>query len=245
MTLDRFDPFTEDIPAYVLGALSRAEAAALKSHLETCEACRSELARYQQIGDGLLAIIQPLQPAPASVQKKLMVRVGAKTSPARFRFKWSFRRIAFGLLTLVLLGANAAALLQIRDLRREQARLTGQVEESRSILGLLVADTETHPISGEGFSGNLLLDRERNVSYLLMWNLPLPPSDSVYQIWLVAPGGERIDAGSFRPEGEQPFTSAALVTSRSFTEFVGVEVTIEPTGGSDSPTGEQVLSVGY
>jgi anti-sigma-K factor RskA len=91
----------------------------------------------------------------------------------------------------------------------------------------------------------LLLDREKNLSYLLVWNLPLPPGDYVYQIWLVSPDGSRVDAGSFVPDDRHPFTSTPLLTSHNFTEFTGMEVTVEPAGGSDVPTGAQIMSVDY
>ena len=68
MTQNPIDPFTESIPAYVLGALNRAEASALRTHLETCEVCQAELVAYQQIGDGLLASVLPLQKPSSTVQ---------------------------------------------------------------------------------------------------------------------------------------------------------------------------------
>ena len=110
---------------------------------------------------------------------------------------------------------------------------------------MLTASTEVHPISGNGFSGNLLLDRQKNLSYLLVWNLPLPPGNHVYQIWLISPDGSRADAGSFLPDVQHPFTSTPLLTSRNLTEFTGMEVTVEPSGGSEAPTGERILSVDY
>lgn len=245
MTQDQYDTFTDNIPAYVLGALSRAEASALKAHLETCQVCRAELARYQQIGDGLMAAILPLQTPSSAVKGKLLASLEEERAPARPKTRWGFKQFAAGTIALVLISMNLIAFLQIRDLRQQQIQLAGQIEKNHTILGMLTASTEIHPISGNGFSGNLLLDREKNLSFLLVWNLPLPPNNRVYQIWLISPEGERIDAGSFRPEGDRPFTSAALATSRNFAEFVGIEVTIEPFGGSDTPTGEQILSVSY
>lgn len=244
MAQNQSDSFTEDLPAYVLGALSRTEAAALKAHLETCPACQAELEQYQQIGDGLMASIFPLQKASSAIKGKVLASI-AKRSPARPGARWGFRQFAFGTMALLLIGMNLVAFMQIRDLRQQHVELAGQVEQNHTILGMLTASTEIHPVSGDGVSGNLLLDREKNLSYLLVWNLPLPPGDYVYQIWLVDPEGERVDAGLFRPEGNRPFTSAALSTSRNFDEFVGVEVTVEPSSGSDTPTGERILSVSY
>lgn len=245
MNQNPHDSFLEDVPAYVLGALSRSEAAALQAHMQTCQVCQAELRRYQQIGDGLMGAILPLQTPPSAVKNRLLASLEEERASVRSPVRWSFRQWAFGAIALVLIGMNLISFLQIRDLRREQAQLAGQVDKSHTILGMLTASTEIHPVSGEGVSGNLLLDREKNLSYLLVWNLPPLPGDLVYQIWLIGPDGERIEAGWFRPQEDHPFTSAALVTSRAFTEFVGIEVTVEPLGGSHTPPGEQILSAEY
>ena len=212
MTENRHESLKENIPAYVLGALSRAEASDLEKHLQTCQECKMELALYQQIGDGLSASISPLQTAPAIVKRKLLESLDSE-APARSKPRWGFRQFAMGALAFILLGFNLIAFQQIRDLRQQQAQLAGQIE--------------------------------KNLSYLLVWNLPLPPEDQVYQIWLVGPDGSRVDAGSFRPDTGHPFTSTALLTSRNFTEFTGLEVTVEPSGGSGAPTGERIMSVDY
>src|SRR5262245_53684357 len=212
MTQNPHDTFTENIPAYVLGALSRSEASALEKHLETCQECQADLALYQQIGDGLLVSVSPLQTPPPVVQRKLLESIGEE-APARSKSRWGFKQFAFGALALALLGINLIAFQQIYLLRQQQTQLVSQIEKNHTILGMLTADTEVHPINGEGFSGNLLLDREKNLSYLLVWNLPGQPEDRVYQIWLVSPDGTRVDAGSFRPDFEHPFTSTPINSS--------------------------------
>jgi anti-sigma-K factor RskA len=237
------DRFLENIPAYVLGALSRAEASALKAHLEMCQTCQAELKAYQQIADGLGASVLPLQIPHPAIEQKLIKSIEAKAP--RPKFRWGFQQFAFATITVVLIATNLIAFRQIQDLRQQQIQLASQIDKNHTILGMLTANTEVHPVSGDGFSGNLLLDRQKNLSYLLVWNLPVPPQDRVYQVWLVSPQGERVDAGSFRPDVERPFTSTPLLTSRSFAEFVGIEVTLEPLGGSDAPTGQPVMSVDY
>lgn len=244
MTQESFDSFTENIPAYVLGALGWAEASALKAHLETCQVCQAELARYQQISDGLATAL-PLHIPPRSVRGKLLASLEETKTPARAKIRWGFRQFATGVIALVLISTNLIAFLQIRDLRQQHMRLADQIEQQHTILGMLATNTEIHSVNGDGFSGQLLLDREKNLAYLLTWNLPPPPPGQVYQIWLIDPNGEETAAALFRPELDRPFTSAALVTSRTFVEFVGIKVTIEPSGGSEAPTGEPILSVDY
>ena len=244
MTQKEHDSFIENIPAYVLDALSAQEASALKVHLQTCEACQAELARYQQISDGLLTALPPRLPPP-NIRRSLVTRLNEKKAPPRPRTIWSFRQIAFGLVALSLLATNLLAFMQIRDLRQQHQQLAAEIEKQHTILGMLAANTEIHPVNGDGFSGNLLLDREKNLAYLLTWNLPPPPGDQVYQIWLIDPNGAETAAALFRPEFDRPFSSAALSTSRTFVEFVGIKVTIEPAGGSEKPTGEQILNLVY
>ena len=244
MTQKEHDSFIENIPAYVLGALSAEEASALKVHLQTCGTCQAELARYQQISDGLLTALPPRLPPP-NIRRSLVTRLNEKKAPPRPRTIWSFRQIAFGLVALSLLATNLLAFMQIRDLRQQHQQLAAEIEKQHTILGMLAANTETHPVNGDGFSGNLLLDREKNLAYLLTWNLPPPPGDQVYQIWLIDPNGDETAAALFRPEFDRPFSSAALSTSRTFVEFVGIKVTIEPAGGSEKPTGEQILNLVY
>lgn len=244
MIQEEHNSFMENIPAYVLGALGREEASALKVHVETCQVCQAELARYQQISDGLLTALPPRAPSPR-VRKNLLAHLNEKKAIVRPRTIWSFGQLATGLVALFLLSTNLLAFQQIRELRQQHIQLADQIEEHHTILGMLAASTEIHAVSGDGFSGNLLLDREKNLAYLLTWNLPPPSEDQVYQIWLIDPQGEEIAAGLFRPEEDRPFTSTALITSRTFIEFVGVKVTIEPSGGSEVPTGEQIINLMY
>jgi anti-sigma-K factor RskA len=244
MTQTEHDSFIENIPAYALGALNGEEVSALKVHLQTCRVCQAELARYQEISDGLLTALPPRIP-PSSIRRNVVVRLNEKKAPARPRTIWSFRQMALGLVALSLLATNLLAFMQLHELRQQHTQLAHEIEKQHTILGMLVASTEIHPVSGDGFSGNLLLDREKNLAYLLTWNLPPPPENQVYQIWLIDPQGEEVGAGSFRPAFDRPFTSTALSTSRTFVEFVGVKVTVEPTGGSDRPTGEQILNLVY
>lgn len=234
----------ENIPAYVLGALDWNESSALKAHLETCQECQAELVRHQQISDGLLTALPPRTPSHR-VRWNLLSHLNGEKVMVGPRRTWSFGRLAAGVLVLSLLGVNLLAFQQIRDLRQQHLQLAEQIDEHHTILGMLAASTEIHAVNGDGFSGNLLLDREKNLAYLLLWNLPPPPENQVYQIWLIDPQGEETGAGLFRPEMDQPFTSTALVTSHTFVEFVGIRVTIEPLGGSEMPVGEQILNLSY
>jgi anti-sigma-K factor RskA len=66
-----------------------------------------------------------------------------------------------------------------------------------------------------------------------------PPSDRTYQLWLFEEGSP-VSAGTFDPsEGV-----AIVRTSRSSESIEGAAVTVEPRGGSRSPTTQPVMQSG-
>jgi len=244
MKQENHDAFTDDIPAYVLGALGRAEASVLERHLKSCPVCRAELKRFQQVGNGLLTAL-PLKTPSIAIKQKLLARIDRREASVQWNNHWKYGQYAIVLTMVVLVIGNVFSLLKIHELHQQQIQLTGRIEKNHTILAMLTSNTEIYPVSSDAISGNLLLDREKNLSYLLVWNMQSPPADSVYQIWLVGEDGERVDAGTFLPDADWPFTSTSLITMHAFTEFVGIEVTIEPSGGSDKPTGEQIMNATY
>ena len=73
-------------------------------------------------------------------------------------------------------------------------------------------------------------------------NLPATDAGQVYQLWVIPPGGNPIDAGllELQPDGR------ALTLARTGTsQRVGtVAITLEPAGGSPAPTLSNVIAAG-
>ncbi len=245
MAQDEHSQFLDDIPAYALGALDAEEAAALESHLRTCASCRDELAGYRLVSDSLLTALPP-KPPSAALRKRLQNRLPGAQKQSRPRLVWDFSRLSLGLGFAVLLLLNIFSLVQLRGIQTQQAGLLHRVENAQVALAMLsYPGVQTLPVSGEAVSGTLLLDADRNTAVLVAWNLPELPAGQTYQVWLVEPGGGRVSAGLFRPEIGQPYTTEAIASSQTLSNFVGIGVTIEPAGGSDHPTGERVLKVDF
>ena len=246
-TRDEHAPFLENIPAYAIGALDADETAAPESHLTTCASCRTELAEYRALGESLLTALPPRQP-PAALRKRLQSRLpGAqKITPTRPSFNWSFSQLAVGAVLVILLAINIYSVLQMRSLQLEQSRLNRQVRTGQTVMSMLsYPATERLAISSESVVGSLLLDRERNIVALIVWNMPQLDETRTYQIWLINPQEERVSAGLFRPEGDEAYTTHIAFPEESLTDFIGVGVTVEPAGGSDQPTGERVFRVDF
>ncbi|MCK6538417.1 MAG: anti-sigma factor [Anaerolineales bacterium] len=245
MTRDEHAPFLENIPAYAIGALDADETAALASHLEGCASCRTELAEYRALGESLLTALPPRQP-PAALRKRLQSRLLGAQKTKRLTFNWSFSQLATGIALVVLLAMSFYSITQMRSLQLEQARLNRQIRTGQTVMSMLsYPATERLAINSESVVGSLLLDRERNIVALIVWNMPQLDETKTYQIWLINPQDERVSAGIFRPEDDRVYTTYIVFPEQSVTDFVGVGVTIEPAGGSDQPTGERVFKVDF
>jgi len=245
MTYYQHVPFRENIPAYALGALDTEEAAALESHLRTCESCREELAAYRATSDNLLMGFPPRNPS-AALRRQLQRRLPAAQKATRPRLQWSLSRAAVGIAIVLLLALNVFSISQVRALQRQQAELMDQMQNGQMALAMLsYSNTQTFPINEEKARGSLLLDKEYNNAVLILRGLPAIPDNQTYQIWLITPNEDRVSAGLLRPQTDQPFIAEPIRSTQDLVNFVGVGMTVEPAGGSDHPTGMQIFRIDF
>ena len=248
MPRDEHSLLRENLPAYALGALDAEDVLALEAHLQACEACRAELADYCAIRDNLLMTIPPREPSPA-LRKRLQSRLPSAQSAqksARPRFVWSFGQWSVAGALVLLFVMNLFSFVQLRELQQQQLSMLRQSQNNQAALAMLsYPGTESLPINAGNISGTVLLDRDRNSAALVAWNLPELTEEQIYQIWLIEPDGHRVSAGLFRPQTELPYTTQPVFWSQDISSFIGMGVTIEPSGGSDQPTGPRVFKVDF
>lgn len=246
MAQNEHPPFIENIPAYALGALDAEDIAALESHLKTCASCRDELAEYRAVSESLLTTIPPKQPS-AALRKRLQSRLPSAKKATRPRLNWSLGSVAVGVVFTLLLALSVYSTLQVRALQLQQAQLTRQIQTSQTVLALLsYPNTQNLPINvNNGVTGTLLMDPDRNIATIAVWNMPQLQENQTYQIWLIDPQGGRTSAGIFRPDSNQSFTTASIISDSNLSNFVGIGVTVEPAGGSDHPTGSRIFKIDF
>ena len=245
MPITEHTPFIEDIPAYVLGALDAKDISALETHLTTCASCRTVLAEYRSLSASLLMTILPKQPS-AALRKRLQSRLPSAQKNVHPHFSWSFSQLAMGMAIVLLLMLNTYSILQMQSVQRQQTQLARQLQTSQTVLAMLsYPGTQTISINAGAVTGTLLLDKDRNVATLVLWNMPPLTEKQSYQMWLIDSQGDRTSAGIFRPENEQRFTSASITSQVNMSNFVGLGVTVEPAGGSDHPTGTRIFKVDF
>jgi anti-sigma-K factor RskA len=238
--------FIENLPAYALGALDAEDVAALEAHLKTCVSCRTELDGYRIVSESMLTAVPPKQPS-AALRKRLQSRLPSAQKISRPRSAWTINLPMIGLAVMAaLLFFNIFSFVKIQSLQRQQAQLAHQIENNQTLLAMLsYPGTQTLPINAGDITGNLLLDKDRNIAALVVWNLPELDANQTYQAWLIDSQGERTSAAVFHPGPNEPFTSIPIISPGELSNFTGVGVTVEPAGGSNQPTGARVFKVDY
>ncbi len=239
---DMHKTFQENLSAYALGALDTDEAAALRIHLQTCDSCRAELADYQRVSAGLLAALPPKAPGPA-LKRTLQKRLAARTRP---QFKWSWSQVAVSGAFVLLIVLNIVSISQVYSLSELQAEQSRErYAEQTAIAMLAYPGTQSISFNQDGVAGSLLVDKHRNLLAVFAWHLPPAPAGKTYQMWLIDPQGDRTSGGFLAPEADQPFSMAVIASPQPLMSFVGLGITLEPSGGSPKPTGPKVLRVDF
>ena len=207
--------------------------------------CRDEWASYRAVSDDLLVAMPPANP-PASLRRQLQSKLpSARRSPPRLmNGLWGQLALATALVALLVL--NAFSFLQMRSVQQQQAQLSRQLQSEQTAMALLsYPGVKTISFNTNGIEGSLLLDRDRNALALFVWNLPQLGQDKTYQAWLIDPKEERTSLGIFRSDPGLLFTTFSVISSNDLEKFVGLGVTVEPSAGSDHPTGPRIFRVDF
>jgi len=250
MLRERCSPHQENLSAYSLGILDIEEVIALESHIETCKDCQAELAGYQKIAAGLLHSVSPQTPPP-SLRHNLINQLPSHRTRtpslfARLTNSFTFGQFVTVTAILALLVFNLFSIREIRDLQQRQSALLERLSTYQAAVALLAyPNTQAHVVNADvqDLTGSMLVDRDRTIAALFLWNLPELEPGKVYQVWLIDANGERLTGGLFTPADWQDYTAAIIQAPIPLGEYIGIGVTIEPSGGSDQPTGSRILTV--
>jgi anti-sigma-K factor RskA len=142
---------------------------------------------------------------------------------------------------------NAELRQQIADQAAELARLQGQVADLRQVLVTLrdpdvrLARLTGSPKTPEA-SARMLWNPRQHAGYFYAHNLPPLSPDKTYQLWVIAEGPP-IGAGIFsvNQQGSGEIRVEPLAQAENVKMFA---VTIEPAGGREQPTLDQMVLSG-
>jgi anti-sigma-K factor RskA len=214
--------WSEELAAYVLGALQHDEAAELERHLEGCERCREEMRWLEPAVQTLPEAVERQEP-PRQLRETLMaevrddVRVAAPRPAAARPRRWLLKPVV-GFAVIALLVAGVVG-YEVGD--------DGSGGGGASTLERQVGGIDVKMVQ-EGGSGTLQLSGVHQ----------LPP-DKVLEAWVERDGQVEAVPALFVPDRNgQAETRIADMSG------VGtVMVTEEPQGGSETPTGEPIMTM--
>jgi anti-sigma-K factor RskA len=236
------------LAAYALDSLDGEQRELVNAHLPGCADCNALLADYQAI-IGELALTVPEADPPAELRRTLSQAIAepegsVADSPPGKRFSpW---RWAAGAAIAAILVANLLLVQQVIALRADQARLqqelgAGQIAQAIAsypgATSLLIDEQDVY--------GTLVYDPDRPVAAMYTWGLQPLAAGQTYQVWLREGGEGRVSGGTFNPVTDKAFTLVVIRAPGPIHDYSGVGVTVEPAGGSQAPTGPNVLGVDF
>ena len=248
------EQYADLLALYALGALESApDRADLESHLRSCVECQGELEKLR--GDAALLALSAVGPAPPKAARQRLLTAIAnepKKRPVRERMvlgvlhrRWlTFAPIAAALLVAVfslLLWRSNARLL--KNLERTQAQLeqaNQQLRDAQQLVALLKSPDTVHItlVSATPPQPQVKTMYGPKMGRLLLMANNLEPlqANKVYELWLLpASGAPPMPAGTFKPDVKgQAMMDHSMETAG--VEAKGFAITIEPEGGSQTPT---------
>lgn len=234
------DRWRDDLAAYLLGALSADEAAALERHAEACERCRTEMVWLTPAVSALPETVQRMEP-PAELRQRLMADVRAEAEPAGAtdapaeggllgRLSAWFRRLGSGPMGLRPVAGFAAAVLVVAAVAG--IAIGGGIGGGASQTSTVVAGT------APGVTAKMI-SHSSGEGTLQLANVHQVPSDRVLEAWVRRDGEVEPVRALFVPDSR----GRATTTIADMDGVDLVMVTAEPRGGSDAPTSSPIVSV--
>ncbi|MEU3302189.1 anti-sigma factor [Streptomyces sp. NPDC006678] len=148
-----------------------------------------------------------------------------------------------GLAAAIALGAvSGAALWQYQESQRAHARAE-RAEARAAGLSAVLAAPDTRISSRKmhgGGTGTVIVSKQRDRAAFLSSGLPALPDGKVYQLWFA-------DAGTMRSAGiiDDATRDGTVLMDGPVRSASGVGLTVEPAGGSPSPTSDPLVVMAF
>ena len=222
----------ESLPAYVLGSLDASEARLVTEHLAGCHLCRTELHAFQNTADQLAWAAPEALPSEY-LKRRFVERIKEIKSarPQREKFRSPRRLVPIGGLIAALL---VFALLTSNLLLWQRFNNLDVLAGPMGMRAITLQNTKVAP----GASGFVIISSDGLDGVLVVDELPMLDADHEYQLWLE--DGDTTSGAVFIVD-ESGYRGLRIEAPQSLLLYSSVRITVEPAGGSASPTGDTVL----
>jgi anti-sigma-K factor RskA len=231
--------------AYALDALDDAQRSRFERHLGGCPACAEDVRRYTEVVTALAMAVAAEPPpglrdrvlAAATVTRQLPPEVAERRRlPSLPRSPWVPRLAMAG----AVVGVAAAVALAVVQVSTQDRLNTAQAENQAIAAVLAASDAQiTSATSSVGGTATVVLSYSERKIVFTSSGLPALPSSEVYELWLIGPVHAR--SAGLLSEASNGKTSPVLASGLQTDDKVGV--TVEPAGGTSSPTTTPILAM--
>ncbi|MFB8405744.1 anti-sigma factor domain-containing protein [Streptomyces sp. NPDC055912] len=236
--------------AYALDTLDPEEHEAVRRHLAECPSCAQEVLEFSEtaVRLGLAVAVTPTAALRTGVLERIAtVRQEPPATRAvraprgrRGLRRWSHWALAACLAGAVGLGGVAAWQHGLaEDARQETTRARQANDAVAEVLAAPDARVSTSRLEG-GAVGTVVVSASLDRAVFAASGMAPPPAGKVYQLWYDDEGTMR-SAGLMDPGA----TAEATLLDGPVDRASGVGVTVEPAGGSPSPTSAPVAVLAF
>jgi anti-sigma-K factor RskA len=233
--------------AYALDALDDVERRRFERHLADCADCAQEVAELRATSARLGGAVA--EAAPERIKATVLAEIAGTRQEAprghRPRVRAARRGLAIRLTSAAAVVALAAAGVlggivvheqnQLDDTRSQLSQAAAQYAPVAQVLAQPDAQVTSGP--GEnGGKGTVMYSRTLGKGVFMPSDLPRLPTGEIYQAWVMTPGVAR-SVGLVSAAGA-PLPVTGLAPGASDQVF---GLTVEPAGGSKTPTGQPVV----
>jgi anti-sigma-K factor RskA len=226
--------------SYVLDALSEPERESFERHLQHCALCTDEVRGLRETA-ARLGLAKTLDPPPQLRPRVLSAayRTRQLPPPVAERIGLERRRriprLAAALAAAALVVVATLGITQVVTRHQPGGAPTANAAISR-VVTAADAQTETARTSVGG-TVTVVVSAEQRAAVVSATGMRSLPASETYQLWVIGPHGAR-SAGLLSGTGQVGQVLASGVASGD-----RIGITVEPAGGTSSPTTTPVIAV--
>jgi len=239
---------TDDLVLYALRELPDQEASEVRSHLDDCPQCRRELGEINS-DMALLALSSVAATPPQRSRERLMNAIKAEPRRSRsfvmhrpwWSFVPSFAAVLLAAFGLMLWRDNASLRHRLDVSREDAAQRKTELDRAQLVVDALTSPDSNHfalvatksqPVP----EGRASYMQKTGTLVFTAQHLQALPPQKAYELWLIpADGSAPVPYGMFKPDAQG---NASIVMPSADKKMAPkmFAVTIEPAGGSQTPT---------
>jgi len=238
---------TDDLVLYALRELPEQQALEVRRHLDDCPECRRDLGDLNS--DMALLALSSVGPTPPQRSRERLLKA-IKSEPRRskavvMRRPWwsfvpSFAAVLLAIFGLMLWRENTSLRRKLDVAQQTSSQKKAELERAQLVLDTLTSPESSHFALVAAKSqpvpeGRASYMQKTGTLVFTAQHLPALPPQKVYQLWLIpASGSAPMPFGTFKPDAQGNASMVMPNMDKAAPKMFAV--TIEPEGGSQTPT---------